>query len=70
MPSECPQSVTVQVLSQLLQEKAEDLVGKVMSQLEASVPVEKQCNAMKMIVKKHIYDAFNGVLEKISSYER
>ncbi|MFH1290416.1 MAG: hypothetical protein ABIH92_03340, partial [Nanoarchaeota archaeon] len=58
---------TVPVLDivQVLKEKSEDLVGKVMTQVEASIPPGQQCNAAKQIVKRQIYEAFNEVIEEL-----
>ena len=52
-------------VTNMLQESAENLTGKILTQIEAAIPVEKQCNAVKYIVKKIIYDSFNNVMLRV-----
>lgn len=67
MPGEeCPNTIQVRSLVKLLKDKSEDLVGNILTQLDSSMTTGKQCNAMKLIVKRQIYAAFNDIIGEIS----
>jgi len=57
--------INIDKVTNMLQEGAEDLVGRVLTQIEAAIPAENQCKAVKFVLKKVIYDSFNNIMQKI-----